>query len=290
MAEIRSSRLSVAGISSPLAETGPADAREAVVCIHGVPGSGRDFQWLLPATGELLRSIALDLPGFGRADKPPTLPGGAPYSIEAYQLWLAPALEQLGVQRAHLILHAFGGIVGLMWAAMHPQRVASITLIDSGVLPGYRGNLLANMWRTPRLGELIQRATTRTLFKLWMRRGNLAGLDDRWLNELIDEDEQESRRVTLELYRNIEDLGSTLLGDALRPHDIDALVLWGKRDPYISWRYAERQREAFPRAQTHIWPDSGHWPHIQHPQRAAETISEFLRGQLASAQGGASAE
>ena len=280
MAEIRTSRIDVGGVSAPVAESGPNGAEEALVCIHGVPGSGRDFQWLLPSTGEVCRSIAIDLPGFGQADKPPALPNGMPYSMAGYQTWLEPALDDLGVRRVHLALHAFGGIVGLTWAAMHPQRVGSLTLIDTGVLPGYRGNLIANLWRRPVAGEIVQRLTTRPVFKLFMRQGNIRGLNSEWLNAFIDEDDRETRRVTLELYRSIDDLGSPLLGEALRPYDLDALVLWGRRDPFISWRYAERQREFFPRAQVHVWADCGHFPMVQHPQRTAETVSAFLRGMI----------
>ena len=270
---LRESRLSINGVAGIVTSAGESDGEEAVVCLHGVPGSGRDFQWLLPETGKLLRSIALDMPGFGRADKP----GDFPYSIEGYQSWLAPAIDELGIRRAHLVLHDFGGPIGLMWAAMHPNRFASVVLIDTGVLADYRWHLLGRLWRTPRVGEVVQAGTTRALFKLWMRRGNVRGLDAQWLNELIDEDERRTRRATLTLYRNTDEPGSRMLGQALAPQGKPALVIWGRRDPYISWRYAERQRETFPDAQVHVWEDCGHWPHVQHRERTAEQVTAFLR-------------
>ena len=186
MSDLRQSRLSINGVAGVVTEAGDSESTEAIVCLHGVPGSGRDFQWLLPETGKIMRSIALDLPGFGRADKPRDFP----YSVEGYQTWLSPALEQLGVQRAHLVMHDFGGPIGLMWAAMNPHKFASAVLLDTGVLADYRWHLLGRLWRTQRVGEYIQAGTSRPLFKLWMRRGNIHGLDRQWLNELIDEDEQ----------------------------------------------------------------------------------------------------
>lgn len=281
MSSLRESRLSINGVTGIVTTAGESTSSEAVVCLHGVPGSGRDFQWLLPETETVARSIALDLPGFGRADKPDDFP----YSVEGYQTWLSPALEELGVERAHLVLHDFGGPIGLMWAAMNPHKFASVVLIDTGILADYRWHLLGRLWRMPKLGEAIQAGTSRPLFKLWMRRGNIRGLDSRWLNELIDEDERRTRGATLTLYRNTDEPGSPMLGQALAPQRKPALVIWGRRDPYISWRYAERQRETFPDAEVHLWNDSGHWPHVQHPSRTADAVTAFLRSVVDSAGG-----
>lgn len=273
MSNLHESRLSINGVTGIVTSAGESDAEEAVVCLHGVPGSGRDFQWLLAETGKVARSIAFDLPGFGKADKPREFP----YSVEGYQTWLSPALDELEVERAHLVLHDFGGPIGLMWAAMNPHRFASVVLIDTGVLPDYRWHLLGRLWRTRRVGEAIQAGTTRTLFKLWMRRGNIRGLNPRWLDALIDEDEKQTRSATLKLYRNTDEPGSPMLGQAIAPQEKPALVIWGRRDPYISWRYAERQREVFPDAEVHVWKDSGHWPHVQHPSRTADAVTAFLQ-------------
>ena len=278
MAELRHSRIEIGGISAPVAEAGPSDSAEALVCLHSVPGSARDFQWLLPETGEVMRSIAFDLPGFGQADKPRDFP----YSLEGYQTWFAPALSELGVRRAHLVLHSFGGQVGLMWAAMNPQRFASAVLLDTGVLEDYRWHILARLWRRPRIGELVQNGTTRALFKLWMRRGNIRGLDPQWLDQLITEDDRHTRRVTLELYRNTDIERAQIFRQAIAPQNKPALVIWGRRDPYVSWRYAERQKETFPGAQIHVWDDCGHFPHVQHPGRTAEKVTAFLRSQIES--------
>ena len=53
----------------------------------------------------------------------------------------------------------------LRWAASHPDRFASATLINTGVLPGYRWHYLARIWRTPILGELFQATATRPAFR-----------------------------------------------------------------------------------------------------------------------------
>ncbi len=273
MSSLRESRLSINGVAGLVTYAGASEDEEAVVCLHGVPGSGRDFQWLLPEMAKITRSVAFDLPGFGRADKPDDFP----YSIEGYQTWLAPAIDALGIKRVHLVLHSFHSQTGLMWAAMNPDKCRSITILDGGVLEDYRGNLVANIWRKKHAGEILQFITTRRLFKLFMRLGNPRGLNPQWLDELITEDDRATRRVTLELYRNTNFDDAKILRLALSPRDIPTLVIFGRKDPFISWRYAERQRETFANAEIHVWDDCGHFPHVQHPERTAENVTAFLR-------------
>lgn len=279
MTNLLESRLSIDGVAGIVTSVSERDDDEAVVCLHSVPGSGRDFQWLLPETEKIVRSVAFDLPGFGRADKPRSFP----YSIEGYQQWLAPAINQLGIKRVHLILHSFHSQTGLMWAAMNPERCRSITLLAGGVLEDYPGNLVANIWRKRYAGEILQFITTRPIFKLFMRLGNPRGLNPRWLDELITEDDRATRRITLELYRNTNFDDAKILSQALSPRSIPALVIFGRNDPFISWTYAERQRETFPGAEIHVWDDCGHFPHVQHPERTSENVTAFLRTVIGSA-------
>ena len=79
-------------------------------------------------------AIAPDLPGYGSADKSDRFN----YTVDGYARHLGGIIDQLGIYRAHLVLHDFGGPWGLTWAAQHPDRFASVTLINSGVLRGYR--------------------------------------------------------------------------------------------------------------------------------------------------------
>jgi len=67
---VAASTLSVLGIRARVLQTGPSDAEEAVIFLHGGPGSADDWDDLLPRVGAFARAVAFDLPGFGHADKP----------------------------------------------------------------------------------------------------------------------------------------------------------------------------------------------------------------------------
>jgi pimeloyl-ACP methyl ester carboxylesterase len=143
---LQTSTLNACGIRSRVLQAGSdPQATEAVVFVHGNPGSADDWRDVMHAVSPLARVVAVDMPGFGKADKP----ANYPYSVEGGAAFLAEALKQLGVVRAHLVLHDFGGPWGLMWAAMNPVGVASLTLVNTGVLKGYRWHLMARIWRTP---------------------------------------------------------------------------------------------------------------------------------------------
>ena len=68
--DLRRGHLTVDGLRTPVIEAGPDVASEAVVFLHGNPGSSSDWADLVARTGEFGRAVAFDMPGFGRADKP----------------------------------------------------------------------------------------------------------------------------------------------------------------------------------------------------------------------------
>ena len=274
-APLRESQITVSGIRSPVLEAGPTDRDEAVVFVHGNPGSSRDWEDLVVRVGQFGRTVAFDMPGFGRADKPADFT----YTVPGYADHIDGMLAALGIRRAHLVLHDFGGPWGLTWAATHRDRVASLVLINIGVLLGYRWHYLARIWRTPVLGELFQLIGTRRMFHRSLKHGNPRGLPCAFVDRMFDDYDRGTRRAVLKLYRatNHPDRLAEQLAKALRPLQLPVLVIWGKHDPYVPVELAERQREVFPDAQIVILDESGHWPFADDPERVVGAVVPFLR-------------
>jgi pimeloyl-ACP methyl ester carboxylesterase len=275
---VRAGRVEVDGLVSPLIEAGPEGAREAVVFVHGNPGSRTDWTALVTACGEIARSLAIDMPGFGQASKPRSLP----YEVPAYARFLQGAMEQLGIERAHLVLHDFGGPFGLTWGLEHPDAWASVVLIDIGVLPGYRWHATARRWRTPLLGELMHAWIPRAAWRRVMARTNPKGLPPDFVDKMYDDYDRGTRRAVLALYRATPDPDelSRTLGPALAQLHKPALVVWGGKDPFAGAEYAERQREFFDVQDMLVLPDSGHWPFIDDPAAVEQALVSFLRSRL----------
>jgi pimeloyl-ACP methyl ester carboxylesterase len=238
---LRTVYVTVDGVRSPVLQGGPLDAEEAVVFVHGNPGYSEDWRGLSEQLSEFARTIAPDMPGYGDADKPDTFD----YTVDGYARHLDGLLTKLGVRRVHLVLHDLGGAWGLTWAATHPASLASLTLINIGVMPGHRWHFLARIWRTPVLGEIFMATTTRFGFKTLSRIGNPRGMPSDMINRTYDHFDSRTRQAVLRLYRATNDVGalSERCGNILKPLNLPTLVIWGRADPYLSVSYAERQQD-----------------------------------------------
>ncbi|MBV8033509.1 alpha/beta hydrolase [Roseateles sp.] len=273
--------LTVGGLRSPALCAGDGASPQAVVFVHGNPGSCRDWLGLIEQVAPFSRAFAPDLPGFGKADRPADFD----YTVAGYARHLGRLIASQGIARVHLVLHDFGGPWGLQWAAEHPDRVASVTLLNIGALPGYRWHYLARIWRTPLIGELFMALTNRPGLRLALRHGNPRGLPQPFFDEMYANYDAGTRRAILKLYRNTSDLGALaeLAASALAPRRIPALVVWGARDPYVPVKFAEMQRRFFAVEQVVRLEDSGHWPMIDNPAAVAQAVLPFLRSQTGRA-------
>lgn len=284
MSEPRPIAVNAGGIAAPGLEAGPREAGEAVVFVHGNPGSSSDWTALVAATGQFARAVALDMPGFGKA----AVPGGFDYHVRSYAAFLQDALRGLGIERVHLVLHDFGGPFGLFWGVEHPREWRSVALLNIGVLPGYEWHSLARRWRTPLLGELIQAWIPRWAWRRMMAASNPKGLPPQFVDKMYDDYDRTTRRTVLELYRATPDPGQTAaeLGAAIAAQRKPALVIWGAKDPYIGAEYAERQREFFDVRDVVTLPGSGHWAFQDDPDAVAAALLPFLREQTATSDSG----
>jgi pimeloyl-ACP methyl ester carboxylesterase len=283
-AAVERSSLLVGGTRTRLVQAGPADAAEAVVFVHGNPGSADDWVRLAGAAGAAgHRAVAFDLPDFGET----IAPDGFEHTPFGYAEFVAEALGELGIERAQLVLHDFGGPIGLIWAMAHPDALAGIVLIDTGVLPGYTWHRLARIWRTPVLGELFQAITNRRGYRAALNRNEPRGLPREFVDGMYDHYDRRTRRAVLKLYRATPDPGGmseNRIG-ILAPRDVPALVVWGEHDAYLPSSYAAEQRRAFPSADVHVLPASGHWPFADAPETVERLLVEFLaRGDAPAAQ------
>lgn len=267
------------GFPSRVVESGPG-GDEAVVFVHGGPGSADDWEALLPQVGRFARAVAFDLPGFGAAARPARWD----YSADSLATFVAAALTELGVRRAHLVLSDLGGLAGVHWAAAHPDAFASVAAIDTGVLVDFRWHALARLHRLPLVGTAVARSGRlglRQTMRLY-EPGLPGAAVDRW----ADRFDWGTRRALLRFYRATPARASERLLSVLASLDRPALVLWGEHDRFVPVAQAERQRAAFPSADVQVLDGVGHYGHLEAPDRVADHLLPFLRARLAASPGG----
>ena len=105
-----------------------------VVCFHGEPTWAYLYR---KVAGPLLdageRVVAVDMPGFGRSDKPTELGW---YSYDRHFDHVSRVLEQLDLHDATVVVQDWGGPVGLRWAVAHADRVAALAILNTGLFTG----------------------------------------------------------------------------------------------------------------------------------------------------------
>lgn len=235
-----------AGVRSFVREAGEG---EAVVCVHGVPASS--FTWR-KVLGELaregLRGVAFDLPGLGLAARPRDFD----YSWTGLGRWCVAAVDALGLDRFHLVVHDIGGPVGFELAASVPERVRSLTVLNTMVeVDAFRRPWMMAPFARPIVGELWLASMARPLFRALMR---YAGIGDR--RAVADEEidayldllrREDGGRAFLRIMRGFERTAEKRerYRAVVRADRYPVQVVWGADDPALPLRpYGEQAARA----------------------------------------------
>jgi pimeloyl-ACP methyl ester carboxylesterase len=219
-------------------DEGPRDG-EAVVCVHGVPASAYLYRKMVPALAARgLRGIAVDLPGLGLAERP----ADADYSWTGLGRWLGSAIDALELDRFHLVVHDIGGPIGLEVAAVEPKRVRSLTVLNAPVaVESFHRPWMMEPFAHPVVGEAwLKSIRLPAAFAALMRyvgvTRRVSGAEIACYVPLLLGDD--GGRAFLKIMRGFEataDKQRHYLA-ALRGKPYPAQVVWGVRDPALTWR------------------------------------------------------
>jgi pimeloyl-ACP methyl ester carboxylesterase len=234
----------------------PGDGPPAVF-VHGNPTHSADWLPIL----ERMRgpALALDLPGFGRSDRPE--PAAFDYGFRTYGQFFERFLDEVGVAEHSLVVHDWGGLA-LVAAQRRPERVRRLVLTNCvPLLPGYRWHRLARIWRTRGIGELSNRLWSRRLLDFGLResRGDWSRHRSQFVDLIWEHLDAGSFRAILRLYRSAPEDELARAGAGLSRIEAPALVIWSGRDRYIPIRFGRAYAEAIPAAELVELPEAGHW-------------------------------
>lgn len=261
----------VAGLRVFWRAADPPQGVSPTLYVHGVPTNADDWTPFLERTG----GAALDLPGFGRSEKP----GSFDYSIGGYNTFLQALIGRLGWDRFNLVVHDWGGLALVTAQELH-ERLDRLVIVNAvPLLPGYRWHRIARVWRTPIAGELMMGLTTKTAAKFLSKesRPNRAPWPDDMLDSVWDHFDHGTQRAILRLYRSAPPQELEEAGMRFAQVTAPTLVLWGDQDPYIPTEFARKYEETLPNARLELLEDAGHWPWIDRPD-CVDTIAGFLLG------------
>lgn len=244
---------------------------DPVLCIHGFPESSFMWQRLLPALSHAgHRALAPDLPGFG--DSPPDPPGTWERHVEAVERFRTA----LGLERTILVVHDWGGLVGLRWACDHPGVASALVISNTGFFADGRWHGMAKALRTQGMGEeLIGQFTREGLGAMMSSLSpgfDEVSADEYWKAFASDE----GRQGLLDLYRSGDFSKLEPYRGKLGALGVPALCLWGEDDKFAPVAGAYRFRKEMPDAEIVVVEGAGHFVYADEPERCAREVVRFL--------------
>jgi len=256
-----------------------------ILFVHGTPTNSYEYRHLIAALSTRFRCIAPDHLGFGESSRPRAFA----YTPEAHARVLKEFVERLDLKDLTLVVHDFGGPIGLPLVAGRGElgvgSVKQVVILNSWAWP------LDDDPKMARGARLIGGAIGRFLY----RYANAS------LRLIMPSAYGDRKKLTKEIHRRYLDvfrdrdarvlvlhaLAKSLLGsrshyqsllDRLeRLRAMRVLIVWGMKDSAFQPYQLERWRTLLPGAHVETIEGAGHWPHEEEPARVAAAIERFLK-------------
>jgi haloalkane dehalogenase len=253
-------------------ETTPdgAETGDPVVLLHGFPESSRMWQPLMDAlSAQGRRCVAPDLYCLGESNDP------GPATFERNLEALGDLHRELDLGRVAVVVHDWGGFVGLAWACENADSVSALVISDTGFFADGKWHGMAEMMRSPQ-GEGLVAGLDRDGFAGLLRADGTAFTD-----EAIDAywrpfAEGRGREATLEFYRSMDFEKLAPYEGKLGDLGVPTLLVWGAEDQFAPLAGAHRFEREIPGSRLAAFEGAGHFVIDQEPERTTREVCEFL--------------
>lgn len=262
-------RINAAGIATNYHDVGSGDP---VLLIHGSgPGVSAWANWRLtmPRLATRFRVVAPDMVGFGYTERPTEVR----YDLDTWVRHAIGVLDALAIERVHVVGNSFGGALALAMAIHHPQRVRRLVLMGAAGVSFTLTPGLDAVW-----GYEPSVAAMRALLDIF-------AYDRRLINdELAELRYRASVRPGVQKafaamfpaprQRWVDALASPEAAIRALPHE--TLIIHGREDRVIPLSNALTLLRWIHRSQLHVFGRCGHWTQIEHADRFACLVGDFL--------------
>ena len=256
----------------------------ALLLVHGIAGTSRTWNPVVPALARDHDVLAPDLPGHGGSDPPI-----GDYSTGAYACALRDLVEVLEIDRVTIVGHSLGGGVAMQFAYQFPELVERLVLVNSGGL-GREVNLViraAGLPGSELVVPLLASAPARGAGRLLAAALGAVGIrPDTDAREaaasLASLSHGPTRRAFLGTVRTLVNARGQQVQASDRLYlteDVPTMVVWGEKDSIIPISHGHEAVDAMPKARMEVFDGAGHFPHIDEPERFADLLAAFVREQ-----------
>lgn len=260
---------------------------ETVVMVHGNPTWSFYYRNLVLALRGSYRVIVPDHIGCGLSDKP--VDSGYSFTLQQRVDDLAALLENLGLrEKITLVLHDWGGMIGMAYASRFPERIARLVILNTAAFPlpaAKKFPLALKICRDTQFGVFLVQglnAFARVAARVGCKRHPLTKeLREAYCSPY---DTWHHRIATLRFVQDIplkpEDPGFALIqevADGLhRFAALPMLICWGERDFVFDHHFRDEWQRRFPEAEVHSFADCGHYILEDAQEEVIPLISDFL--------------
>jgi pimeloyl-ACP methyl ester carboxylesterase len=251
---------------------------ESILFVHGTPSWSFDYRNITKALSKSFRCIAIDHIGFGLSDKPEHYD----YSSINHSRTLEKFIVEKQLSNFTMVVHDFGGPIGLNFAIQHPEMIKSLVILNSWLWssktdPDYMK--VVGILRSPALPFLYRYLNFSAKFILPKSFGDHK-LSAKTLKQYTKPFTHKTQRNgTLAFAQSLlndqdwfEELWNHKDSIASKP----TLLVWGLKDPVIKPRYLDKFKAGFENAQVLELETSGHFPQEEEPEKVAVAIRDFL--------------
>ncbi|MFT4569343.1 MAG: pimeloyl-ACP methyl ester carboxylesterase [Hyphomicrobiaceae bacterium] len=252
----------------------------AILLIHGMAGSSRTWEEVIPLLARNHTVIAPDLLGHGESAKPL-----GDYSLGSHASGLRDMLAILGIERATIVGQSLGGGVAMQLAYQHPELAERLVLVGSGGL-GQEVSWMIRLFSLPGSEYLMP-----LIFPSFIREqgDKLAQWfkDQGWSAPHLAEiwraytslAEPENRHAFVRTLRAVVDPWGQAVSATDRLYltgGVPVLIVWGDKDRIIPVAHAYAAHEAMPGSRLEIVENAGHFVHVEKPVWFADLLTEFV--------------
>lgn len=249
-----------------------------VVMVHGTPTWSFLYRHLIRELSRGYRVIAIDHLGFGLSDKPELWS----YRPEGHARKLGILIERLGLRDITLVVHDYGGPIGLAYAMLHPENVRALVLFNTWMwsLRGTSAEKLSRFMGGP-IGRVLYKRfnfSPRMLIRAAFgdRRKLTKEVHRHYIEAFPTPAERQGPWVLARELAGSSDWYETLWQGREWLAGKPALVLWGMKDPAFGRDALEHWKATLTNARIVEFPEAGHFVQEEAPEEAAREIETFL--------------
>ena len=248
-----------------------------VVLLHGLPSHSYSWRHIMPALARQgTRAIAPDLIGFGLSGKPERREFA--YTPDAFITALADLFQVLELERFSLVVQGFLGSVGLQYALRHPDRIESLTILNTPISTTAKLPWKMQQWGLPMAGEMMTQDPL--LVDRTLEGGSRYQISDADLDVYRKPFLKSSKagRSLLATVRNLQLQQSMAeIESGFQQWQKPTLVVWGMNDPWLSLSMAQNFVKSAPQTELVQLQNVGHYPQEHYSEEILKDLLRFVR-------------